>query len=94
MVEATGSALVRTETLEPTILELPVVKVLAGANETALTIPDGRTYTVGLVRSKMAEILNLSPDHDALVNGASATEQTELRHGDQVEFIRRAGVKG
>lgn len=50
--------------------------------------------TVGEIRKLLQQPLNLDPRVIALVNHRQATEQTLLRAGDQLEFVRLAGVKG
>jgi hypothetical protein len=50
--------------------------------------------TVGEIRKLLQQPLNLDPRVIALVNHRQATDQTLLRAGDQLEFVRLAGVKG
>ena len=68
------------------------VRVFSGANEMALDVRGD--MTIGAIRQRLTEILNLSQEHKALVNGHDAPEDQNIRPGDNVEFVRQAGVKG
>lgn len=50
--------------------------------------------TVGEIRNLLQQPLNLDPRVIALVNHRQVTDQTLLKAGDQLEFVRLAGVKG
>ncbi len=50
--------------------------------------------TVGEIRKLLQQPLNLDPRVIVLVNHHQVTDQTVLRAGDQLEFVRLAGVKG
>lgn len=50
--------------------------------------------TVGEIRKLLQQPLNLDPRVVALVNYRQVTDQTQLQAGDQLEFVRLAGVKG
>jgi len=50
--------------------------------------------TVGEIRKLLQQPLNLDPRVIALLNHRQVTDQTVLRAGDQLEFVRLAGVKG
>lgn len=50
--------------------------------------------TVGEIRTLLQQPLNLDPRVIALINHRQVTDQAQLRAGDQLEFVRLAGVKG
>jgi hypothetical protein len=50
--------------------------------------------TVAQIRKLLQQPLNLDPRVIALVNHRQAIDNTILQAGDQLEFVRLAGVKG
>ncbi len=83
---------------EPTpALDLPMgrppqrVRVIAGADVQDLALA-GRT--VGDVRTVAQALFGIAADAAALVDGRPAAEDTIVRDGQQLEFVKYAGVKG
>lgn len=50
--------------------------------------------SVGDLKLLLKQPLNLDPRAIALINNRQVGDQTVLRAGDQLEFVRLAGVKG
>lgn len=50
--------------------------------------------SIGEIRGLLQQPLNLDPRAVALVNYRRVSDQVILRAGDQLEFVRLAGVKG
>lgn len=68
-----------------------MVTVITGANEQELPL-GGRT--VGFARQQLAPIFNIAGDAVPTVNGLSATNDTVLSDGDELQFARAAAEKG
>jgi len=66
------------------------VKAIHGANDGIL---DGLVgQKVGAVRASLAEAFNIPADAKVFINGEAATDETVLKSGDVLEFLRSAGV--
>lgn len=50
--------------------------------------------TVGEIRRRFRDRLDLAPNSQATVDGRDATDQTVVRAGQLVDFIRPGGEKG
>ena len=53
-----------------------------------------RLRTVAEVRAHLAGAYNIAPEATVHVHGVEAGEDTRLRAGDCLEFVRAAGEKG
>ena len=67
------------------------VRVVHGANQEYLDL-EGKT--VGYVRKKMRDILNLPGDAQALIAGKAVGDDFVLEGNSSLEFLKEAGVKG
>jgi molybdopterin converting factor small subunit len=50
--------------------------------------------TIAEVREGLREVLNISEDSHAVVNGDLAGASYEIQEGDTIEFVQRSGTKG
>ena len=57
-----------------------------------IKIPGG--MTVGRVRDAFAQVLNIPPDAEALVNGHPVQQQYVVQDEDTLFFVRASGRKG
>lgn len=67
------------------------VRVVHGANQEYLEL-EGKT--VGYVRKKMRDVLNLPGDAEALIAGKSVGDDFVLEGNMSLEFTKEAGQKG
>ena len=68
------------------------VKVVHGANVQTFTSLNGRT--VGTVRPVLRDVMNVTDQSSALVNGQPVNNDHALKDGDTLEFVKEAGTKG
>jgi len=94
-VEVTGEDIVHNgETLEfvkATGQKGATVKVTSGVNELNLDVVGD---TVADVRESAGQILGLTSEHRAELNGEEADEDEVLEEGDELEFVKNTGTKG
>jgi hypothetical protein len=67
------------------------VLVIWGANMDELDVSG---LTVDEIRQQIGSAYNIAPDVEVNVNGVSASGDTRLRAGDNLEFVHAAGEKG
>lgn len=67
------------------------VRVVHGANQEYLDL-EGKT--VGYVRKKLREVLNIPGDAEALISGKAVGDEFVLEGNQSLEFVKEAGVKG
>jgi hypothetical protein len=67
------------------------VEIIWGANMDSVDVAG---MTVAEVRAHLAGAYNIAPEATVHVNGVEAGEDTRLRAGDCLEFVRAAGEKG
>lgn len=68
------------------------VRVVSGANQDYYSNLVGKK--VSQVRKTLKEVYNISDAAEAYVNGEPASEERVLADGQQLEFLRAAGMKG
>lgn len=68
------------------------VKVVHGANVQTFTSLSGRT--VGTVRPVLRDVMNVTDQSSALVNGQPVGNDHVLSDNDTLEFVKEAGTKG
>lgn len=68
------------------------VRVVHGANEQYFDNLEGKT--VGMVRKSLREVFNIPGDADALIGGKTVGDDFILEGGQNLEFVKEAGVKG
>lgn len=67
-------------------------RVACGANSLKVSLDRG--WSVKELRELFADELNIPQGAKALVSGNKASESYKLRPGDELEFVKAAGVKG
>jgi len=68
-----------------------LISVSCGASSSNYPVV-GRS--VGFVKSTYKEILNIDPASEGIVNGVKVADSYVMKSGDNLEFVRKAGVKG
>jgi hypothetical protein len=68
------------------------VRVVHGANEQYFDNLEGKT--VGSVRKSLREVFNIPGDAEALIGGKNVGDDFILEGGQNLEFVKEAGVKG
>jgi hypothetical protein len=68
------------------------ITIVNGVNE--LSNDDLAGQSVADVRRKVAQALNVDPEATAMVNGEATTASYVLEDGDELEFVKKSGVKG
>jgi hypothetical protein len=68
------------------------VRVVHGANEQYFDNLEGKT--VGMVRKSLRDIFNIPGDAEALIAGKTVGDDFVLEGGQNLEFVKEAGVKG
>lgn len=51
-------------------------------------------HTVAQVRDMYSQIMNLPGDVSAVINGKKVSADHIIKQGEEVEFVKEAGVKG
>ena len=71
----------------------PVEKVCVvhGANQNYFSLAN---MQVSQVRSKLRDVINVSYDAEAYINGKLVQDSYVLKGGEHLEFIKDTGVKG
>lgn len=92
----TGNAIYQAPDIEATLTRatkaVSKVRVVHGANEQYFDNLEGKT--VGTVRKSLREVFNIPGDADALINGKTVGDDFVLEGGQNLEFVKEAGVKG
>lgn len=71
---------------------LDKVRVVHGANEQYFDNLGGKN--VGSVRKSLREVFNIPGDATAMVDGKAVNDDFVLASGQNLEFVKEAGVKG
>src|ERR1051326_8258928 len=87
--------------LEPSV---GLAQALAGddTNDELVTVSSGPYVerlpighlTIGAIRTRLRERLDIDPHSVAVLNGQDADDETQVRPGQVLMFIHRAGEKG
>jgi hypothetical protein len=70
------------------------ITVTNGANTQSVTPTSDETFTVGDIRTKLKDVLNIAPNAIATINGEEVDDTRLLSPGDNLQFIKRSGSKG
>lgn len=79
-------------TLSKATSAMKKIRVVHGANEQYFDNLEGKT--VGTVRKSLREVFNIPGDAEALIAGKSVGDDFILEGGQNLEFVKEAGVKG
>ena len=70
------------------------VEIVCGANNQILELGEDETLTVGDVRTRLNDVLNISNESLAIVGDAQVDDDYVINAGEQLQFIRQSGTKG
>ncbi len=70
------------------------VQIQCGANNQPVNLGEGETLTVGNVRSRLGDVLNIAPTMLAVIGDETVDDDRILRPGDTLQFIKQSGTKG
>ncbi|MEK7642053.1 MAG: hypothetical protein AAB365_03645 [Patescibacteria group bacterium] len=79
--------------------ELKGVSIQCGANSQVIDLSQGETLTVGDIRKRLGDVLNIAPTALAIVrveNGEdeNVDDDRAVKNGDTVQFVKQSGTKG
>ena len=70
------------------------VEVICGANTQVLELGDGECLTVGEVRTRLSDVVNIPPKAIAVIGDSTVQESRVLIPGEKLQFIKPAGELG
>lgn len=70
------------------------VEVLCGANSQMVELGEGEQLTVGMIRSRLADVLNIAPNALAVVGDTTVEDDRTLAPFETLQFIKQSGTKG
>lgn len=70
------------------------VEVVSGANAQELVLGEGERLTVGEVRTRLADVLNVAPNALAVIGDSTVADDHVLVPGEKLQFIKQSGTKG
>ena len=72
----------------------PAVQIQCGANSQSINLGDGETLTVGNVRNRLSDVLNIAPTMLAVIGDETVDDERVLKTGETLQFIKQSGTKG
>src|ERR1035437_4010128 len=69
----------------------PATRVVYGVNDLELDLAGRR---IGAVYTVLEQVLNIPREASVTVNGGRVDDEYVVRPGDEIEFLKNAGVKG
>jgi hypothetical protein len=73
---------------------LQEITVTNGANSQPITPVTDEKLTVGDLRKRLGDVLNIAPTAIALIGDEEVDDERVLEPGDHLQFIKRSGSKG
>lgn len=70
------------------------VEVVSGANHQTIQLGDGEQLTVGDIRTRLSDVLNIAPNTLAVIGDSTVTDDRALVSGETLQFIKQSGTKG
>lgn len=70
------------------------VTVQCGANEQVITLGEGEKLTVGGIRQKLSDVLNINEKMLSIVGDENVDDDREILGGQKVQFVKQSGTKG
>ncbi len=70
------------------------VEVLCGANSQMVELGEGEQLTVGSIRSRLSDVLNIAPNALAVIGDATVEDDRTLAPFETLQFIKQSGTKG
>jgi len=70
------------------------VRIQCGANSQEISLGEGETLTVGDVRNRLGDVLNIAPTALAVIGDETVEDTRPLAAGETLQFIKQSGSKG
>ncbi|MBP6858603.1 MAG: hypothetical protein KBC33_02100 [Candidatus Pacebacteria bacterium] len=75
------------------------VSIQCGANSQTIDLGEGETLTVGDIRKRLGDVLNIAPTSLAIVRVEGGEDENVdddrvVKNGDTVQFVKQSGSKG
>lgn len=70
------------------------VEVVCGANNQVLELGEEERLTVGDVRTRLADVMNIAPNALAVIGDTTVADDRVLTPGETLQFIKQSGTKG
>ncbi len=77
--------------METTATEAQATRVVYGVNDLEVDLAGRR---IAAVYPVLEQVLNIPREAKVTVNGGSVDDDYVVRPGDEIEFLKNAGVKG
>ena len=77
--------------METTAAEAQATRVVYGVNDLELDLAGRR---IAAVYPVLEQVLNIPREAQVTVNGGPVDDEYVVRPGDEIEFLKNAGVKG
>lgn len=68
------------------------IHIVYGQNNQEITVDEGEAITVGEIRNRLGDVLNLPPTAFAVIGNEEVNDDRELSPGETLQFIK--GVSG
>lgn len=83
---------IEVEVGDSTLVRRPEVTIHCGANSQKFDSIEG--LQIGDVADRLQEILNIPSPRQTFANGVQVRDNYVIKAGDEIEFVKPAGVKG
>ena len=70
------------------------LQIVCGANGQTLNLGEEEVLTVGQIREKLSDVLNIPESALAIIGEETVDDDRQLALGETVQFIKQAGTKG
>ena len=70
------------------------VEVVCGANNQVLELSEDERLTVGDVRTRLSDVMNIAPTALAVIGETTVADDHVLTPGETLQFIKQSGTKG
>ncbi|MFA6529207.1 MAG: hypothetical protein WCT46_06775 [Candidatus Gracilibacteria bacterium] len=75
-------------------MEKNEITVQCGANNQPVQLVENEELTVGDVRDRLADVLNIAPTALAVIGDETVDDDRVLVAGETLQFIKQSGSKG
>jgi hypothetical protein len=70
------------------------VLIQSGANSQSISLGENEVLTVGEVRNRLGDVLNIAPTSLAVIGDEAVDDDSPLVGGQTLQFIKQSGSKG
>lgn len=70
------------------------VEVKCGANRQVLELGDDERLTVGDVRTRLGDVMNIAPNALAIIGDKQVDDTHVLTRGEELQFVKPSATKG